>query len=172
MDLATLRRFVNGSALLEEAVFSSCSASGGRRGPALAGPHRRWLQDNGCDAWVIKGIPKRRRNMLSTASPNRPRSETTLTFIPATCLLPRTKVVALHDGIIALRRAPATTGPNRKMSELPKDPFGEYVPAGVSPSGLPASTPSDDQRSGKPRLAPYCRLEQFFSGEGQWQPTS
>ncbi len=136
-----------------------------------------WLENNGCDAWVIKGhtqTPQEysQHRIAETA----PRSENDADLYSSYMAYYRErKVVALHDGIIALRRR---SGHNwiriEEMSELPNDPFGEYVHLAFSIRDFLQAHASDDQLlSVKPRLAPYCRLEQFFQpGNGQWQPTS
>jgi predicted RNA methylase len=136
-----------------------------------------WLQDNGCDAWVIKGhtqTPQEysQHRIAETA----PKGENDADLYSSYMTYYRErKVVALHDGIIALRRR---SGHNwiqiEEMSELPNDPFGEYVQLAFSIRDFLQEHASDDQLLPvKPRLAPYCRLEQFFQpGKGQWQPTS
>jgi hypothetical protein len=60
------------------------------------------------------------------------------------------------------------------MKEMTNDPFGEYVQLAFSARDFLQSHAQDEQMMPvKPRLAPYCRLEQFFEpGEAQWKPTS
>jgi len=136
-----------------------------------------WLQDNGCDAWLIKGHTQTpseyaQHRIAETA----PRSENDAELYSSYMAYYRErKVVALHDGIIALRRR---SGHNwiqiEEISEMPNDPFGEYVQLAFSIRDFLQTHASDDQLLPvKPRLAPYCRLEQFFQpGNGQWVPTS
>jgi predicted RNA methylase len=136
-----------------------------------------WLQDNGCDAWVIKGHTQTPQEYAQhRIAETAPRSENDAELYSSYMAYYRErKVVALHDGIIALRRR---SGHNwtqiEEISELPNDPFGEYVQLAFSIRDFLQSHTADDQLLPiKPRLAPYCRLEQFFQpGNGQWVPTS
>jgi hypothetical protein len=136
-----------------------------------------WLQDNGCDGWVIKGHTQTPQEYSQhRIAETTPRDENDADLYSSYMSYYRErKVVALHDGIIALRRR---SGHNwiqiEEMSELPNDPFGEYVHLAFSIRDFLQAHSSDDQLLPvKARLAPYCRLEQFFQpGNGQWQPTS
>jgi SAM-dependent methyltransferase len=136
-----------------------------------------WLENNGCDAWVIKGhtqTPQEysQHRIAETASKGENDADLYSSYM---AYYRERKVVALHDGIIALRRR---SGHNwvqiEEISELPNDPFGEYVHLAFTIRDFLQVHSSDDQLLPvKPRLAPYCRLEQFFQpGNGQWVPTS
>ena len=136
-----------------------------------------WLENNGCDAWVIMGHTQSPQEYAQhRIAETAPRSENDDELYASYMAYYRErKVVALHDGIIALRRR---SGHNwiqiEEMSELPNDPFGEYVQQAFAIRDFLQTHSADDQLiATKPRLAPYCRLEQFFQpGSGQWVPTS
>ena len=136
-----------------------------------------WLENNGCDAWVIKGHTQTPSEYAQhRIAETTPRSDNDDDLYASYMAYYRErKVVALHDGIIALRRR---SGHNwiqiEEMSELPNDPFGEYVLQSFATRDFLQAHSADDQLIAvKPRLAPYCRLEQFFQpGQGQWVPTS
>ncbi len=135
-----------------------------------------WLENNGCDAWVIMGHTQdpseyAQHRIAETASSKR-EDELYSTYIS---YYRERNVEAIHDGIIALRRRSGNNWIHiEEMSELSNDPFGEYVALAFEARDFLEAHASDNQMNQvKPRLAPYCRLEQFFQpGEGHWQPTS
>ncbi len=136
-----------------------------------------WLEENGCDAWVIKGHTQSpaeytQHRIAETAPGSQTDDELYASYMG---YYRERNVEAIHDGIIALRRR---SGQNwtriEEISELSNEPFGEYVQISFAAHDFLKSHASDDQMAGvKPRLAPYARLEQFFQpGDGQWQPIS
>jgi tRNA1(Val) A37 N6-methylase TrmN6 len=136
-----------------------------------------WLENNGCDAWVIKGNTENpseyaQRRIAETTNDPRQHEELYSAYM---AYYRERNVIAIHDGIMALRRR---SGHNwikiEEMTEMTNDPFGEYVQLAFSARDFLQSHAADEQMmSVKPRLAPYCRLEQFFEpGETQWKPTS
>jgi methylase of polypeptide subunit release factors len=136
-----------------------------------------WFKDSGCDAWVLKGPTQdpadyaQARIAEAAASPER---DTEL-FANYMAYYRERNVEAIHDGIIAMRRR---SGHNwtliEEAKEIPKDPFGESVLMTFTARDFLRLQATDEQlMEAKPRLAPHCRLEQFFQpGEGRWQPTT
>lgn len=135
-----------------------------------------WLEGSGCDAWVVKGHTQdpseyAQHRIAETAAGTANDAELYASYM---AYYRERKVEALHDGIIALHRR---SGHNwihiEEMSETPKDPFGEFVLLVFSARDFLQSHSDNDMMTVKPKLAPYCRLEQFFQPlEGRWQPTS
>jgi methylase of polypeptide subunit release factors len=181
MDLDGLcRQFVkNAPNYLEEGgYFQLLCEWAGVRGQPWRERIGEWLEGSGCDAWVIMGHTQdpaeyAQHRIAETASAgSRDDAELYSTHM---AYYRERNVEAIHDGIIALRRRSGNNWTHiEEISELPNDPFGEYVQQAFSIRDFLQSHDTVEQLSGvKPRLAPYCRLEQFFQpGDGQWQPTS
>ena len=180
MDLDQLcRQFVKDAPnyLEEDGYFQLLCEWAEVRGQSWQERVGEWLEGSGCDVWLIKGHTQdpaeyAQHRIAETAAGTRNDAELYANYM---AYYRERKVEAIHDGIIAMHRR---SGHNwvqiEELSELPKDPFGEFVQLVFSARDFLHSHADDAQMlTAKPRLAPYCRLEQFFQpGEGRWQPTS
>ena len=135
-----------------------------------------WLENTGCDAWVVMGHTQdpseyaQHRISETLGSADRD-AELFASYIS---YYRERNVEAIHDGIITMRKRSGKNWILLEESELvPQDPFGESVLAIFAARDFLRSHASDEQMLGvKLRVSPHARLEQFFQpGEGQWQPT-
>ena len=179
MDLDGLcRRFVKKSPehLYEGGYFQLLCEWAVVKGQSMQERVAEWLQDTGCDAFVIKGhtqdLSEYAQELISRAGTSSERdAELYATYME---YYRSRKVEAIQDGAIAMRKR---SGRNwimiEDIPEIPKGPFGESVQAMFSARDFLDSHVSDEKMlATKPRLAPYAQLEQFFQpAEGRWQPT-
>jgi predicted RNA methylase len=180
MDLDQMcRQFVKDAPhyLEEDGYFQILCEWAEVRGQSWQERITEWIADSGCDAWVIKGHTQgpaeyAQHRIAETTVATRNNDDLYAAYMD---YYRERNVEAIHNGIIALhRRSGNNWAKIEEMSELSTDPFGEYVQLGFTAHDFLRSHAADDQMLPvKPRLAPYCRLEQFFQpGETQWQPTS
>jgi len=180
MDLDQLcRRFVReGPGLLNEGGYFQLLCEWAEvKGQTWQERVTEWLANSGCDAWIIKGHTQdpaeyaQQRIAETAASP----AEHADRFASYMAYYRERQVLAIHDGIIAVRRR---SGHNwillEEVTETPKEPFGESVMLTFAARDFLESHPSDEQMMAvKPRLSPHTRLEQFFEpADGRWQPSS
>jgi methylase of polypeptide subunit release factors len=136
-----------------------------------------WFKDTGCDGWVLKG---------NTQSPSEYAQERIRSVTVATAhdgelyegymeYYRQRKVVAIHDGIVAMHRRPGTNWVLvDEVAQLPKDPFGDAVLQAFAARNFLASHASETQMlSIQPKLSEHARLERIFEpAEGRWRPAS
>ena len=180
MDLDQLcRRFVKEAPeyLHEGGYFQLLCEWAVVRGQTMEERVAEWLQNSGCDAWVIKGhtqdLAEYAQELISrTRSSPEGDAELYATYME---YYRSRNVEAIQDGAIAMRKR---SGKNwiviEELFDIPKGPFGESVQEMFRSRDFLDSHASDEQMlAAKPRLAPYARLEQFFQPtEGRWQPTT
>jgi SAM-dependent methyltransferase len=136
-----------------------------------------WLEDSGCDAWVLMGHTQdpseyAQSRISEIATP--PEHDAELYSNYMTYYRDRS-VESIQDGIIAMRKR---SGKNwillEEVTQIPISPFGETILGTFGARDFLGAHASDDQMMAvKPRLSPHARLEQFFEpGQGRWKPTS
>jgi hypothetical protein len=135
-----------------------------------------WLQNSGCDAWILKGETHALSDYAHTritetiATPERDAE----LYEQYMAYYRELGVEAIHGGLVAMRRR---DGKNwvviEESAETPSSPFGESVLSMFAARDFLQSHASDEAMSAtKPRLSPHVRLESFFNqGNGKWQPS-
>jgi cyclopropane fatty-acyl-phospholipid synthase-like methyltransferase len=133
-----------------------------------------WMENSGCDAWILKGntedAAEYAQHRIADTS-HSPEQDAEL-FASYMAYYRERKVVAIHDGIIAMRRR---SGQNwiliEETSVAPAEPFGDSVLRTFEARDFLQNSGSDEQiLAVKPRLSPHCRLEQVFKPSDQgWQ---
>jgi len=136
-----------------------------------------WLENTGCDAWVMKGYAEdpaeyaEERIRSTTATPAR---DAELYASYMTYYRER-KVEAIHGGVIAMHRR---SGHNwvliEEVAHTPKAQFGESVIQTFAARDFLQSYTSDAQLLAvRPRLSEAARLEQVFRRtDGGWNRES
>ena len=136
-----------------------------------------WLQDTGCDAWVMKGLTQdpeeyAQQRIKETAEDT---SQDAATFEGYMKYYRHRGVEAIHDGLIVMRRREGRNWV--RIEEVPATPKGEL--GGMIESTFAAHTlmqqiDSDEKlRALKPRMAPNARLEQVCAQhQGEWRAES
>lgn len=136
-----------------------------------------WLQNTGCDAWVIKGFTQepsayaleKIRGM--DASPDHDEEK----YARYMAYYREKAVEAIHGGLVVMRRR---SGHNwiriEEMPHTPKVPFGDSVEwIFTSRDFLQAHADDEQMLPVKPRLSPQARLEHTYEQDGQrWQLSS
>lgn len=134
-----------------------------------------WLQDNGCDAWVLKGqthalsdyAHMRITETVATADRDAELYEGYMAYYR------QRGVEAIHGGMMAIRRR---DGQNwlviEEVAETPSSPFGETVQLRFAARDFLQTHATDDTMSAvKPKLSPHVRLESCFNQtNSKWQP--
>lgn len=136
-----------------------------------------WLQQTGCDAWVMKGVTQDpeeyaqhriRETSLDT-------SEDDARYAEYMGYYRHRGVEAIHSGLIVMRRR---TGQNFvRIEEVPPTPsgnLGEMIMATFAAHDVLRQNESDESLLNlSPRLADHVRLEQFCKpADGQWRAES
>jgi len=136
-----------------------------------------WLQDTGCDAWVMKGLTQdpaeyaqhRIRETSQDTSTDAEFYEGYMNYYR------QRRVEAIHDGLIVMRRR---TGSNWvRIEEVPKTPtgdLGELILSTFAAHDLVRAMDEDEKLLAiRPKLAPSVRLEQICNqSAGQWHAES
>jgi predicted RNA methylase len=136
-----------------------------------------WLQDTGCDAWVMKGLTQdpeeyaqhRIKEISNDAS------EDAANYAGFMSYYRYRGVEAIHDGLIVLRRR---QGQNFvRIEEVPTTPggnLGEMILSTFSAHDLLRENETDEKLLAiRPQLAPNVRLDQICrQGESQWKAES
>ena len=136
-----------------------------------------WLQDSGCDAWVMKGLTQypeeyaqhRIRETTHDTGRDQELYEGYMDYYRSR------KVQAIHDGLIVMRRR---AGKNWvRIEEVPKTPtgnLGDLILSTFAAHDLLLEMESDDKLLAiKPRLAANVRLEQVCNQSGNsWHAES
>lgn len=180
MDLDQLcRRFVKEAPehLHEGGYFQLLCEWAVIRGQSMHERVTEWMQNTGCDAWVIKGhvqdLSEYAQELISRTRSS-PDGDAELYASYMEYYRSR-NVEAIQDGAIAMRKR---SGRNwiliEELSDIPKGPFGESVQEMFRARDFLDSHASEEQMlAAKLRLAPHARLERFFqSTKGRWQPTA
>ena len=136
-----------------------------------------WLEDTGCDGWVMKGLtqdPAEYAQHRIKEVMKDPEKDAEL-FHGYMNYYRQRGVEAIHDGLIVMRKR---AGHNWvRVEEVPKTPtgdLGELILSTFAAHDLMQSL-EDDQAllATRPRLTPSVRLEQIcMQGEGQWRAES
>jgi methylase of polypeptide subunit release factors len=136
-----------------------------------------WFQNNGCDAWVLKG---------STVDPSKYAQERITEITNSTehdrkfyddfmGYYRQRGVEAIHKGLVVMRRR---RGHNwvvmEDIADAPHEPFGDAIERRFAARDFLAAHPTDERLlEAKPRLSPHARLEQLFQSTADgWQPAS
>jgi predicted RNA methylase len=136
-----------------------------------------WLEDTGCDGWVMKGLTQdpaeyaqhRIREVMQDSEKDAELYHGYMNYYH------QRGVEAIHDGLIVMRKR---TGPNWvRVEEVPKTPTGELGELILSTFAahdlLRALEDDRDLLATRPRLASNVRLEQIcVQGGGQWRAES
>ena len=132
-----------------------------------------WLQDTGCDAWVMKGFTQgpeeyAQQRIKETSDDT---SHDAQTYDGYMNYYRHRGVEAIHDGLIVMRRR---DGRNWiRIEEVPqtsKGDLGEMILSTFAAHDLMQQNGGDDQLLDlRPRLSPHVRLEQVCEQhDGQW----
>jgi len=136
-----------------------------------------WLDNTGCDAWVMKGYAQdpaeyAEERIRSTTSVPARDAELYANYV---AYYHERKVRAIHGGVIAMHRR---SGHNwiliEEVDHTPKAQFGEWVlQAFAARDFLQAHTADDQLLDVRPALSVDARLEQVFRRtEGGWSRES
>jgi hypothetical protein len=137
-----------------------------------------WLQNTGCDAWILRDYvqdaamyaeERIEKLMPSSEQVAAARFEEWMTYYRAR------QVEEVHGGVLAMRRRSGTNWVwIEEMSGAPSQPFGESVLETFANYDALSSHLADWQLLAlKPRLALDARLEQQFQVEdGKWVPAA
>jgi methylase of polypeptide subunit release factors len=136
-----------------------------------------WIQGNGCDAWVMKGLTQdpeeyaQHRIRETSQDP----SQDAASYAGYMQYYRHRGVEAIHDGLIVMRRR---QGHNWiRIEEVPKTPkgnLGEMIVSTFAAHDLMQQMSGDDQLLAiRPKLSSEVRLEQVCEQhEGQWRAES
>ena len=138
---------------------------------------QEWLENVGCDAWVMKGYSEdpseyaeeRIRSTVANAERDAEIYDSYMGYYR------ERKVLAIHGGAIVMRRR---SGHNwtvlEELAHTPKAPFGESIVQAFVARDLLQSHASDDQLLDIcPRISEDVRLEQVFRRiDGGWERES
>ncbi|HEY9126412.1 MAG TPA: class I SAM-dependent methyltransferase [Acidobacteriaceae bacterium] len=141
-----------------------------------------WLEDTGCDGWVMKGLtqdPAEYAQHRIKEVMQEPEKDAEL-FHGYMNYYRQRGVQAIHDGLIVMRKRTATdpARPNWvRIEEVPKTPtgeLGELILSTFAAHDLLQSLADDAALLAiRPRLTPSVRLEQIcLQGGGQWRAES
>ena len=136
-----------------------------------------WLQDTGCDAWVMKGLTQdpaeyAQHRIRETSQDTANDAEMYAGYMN---YYRQRGVEAIHDGLIVMRRR---EGKNWiRIEEVPKTPtgnLGELILSTFAAHDLLQENEEDDKLlSIRPKLASHVRLEQICEqASGQWRAES
>jgi methylase of polypeptide subunit release factors len=133
-----------------------------------------WLQDTGCDAWVMKGVTQDpeeyAQNRIRETSPDS--SQDATHYADYMSYYRRRKVEAIHDGLIVMRRR---SGQNFvRIEEVPPSPsgnLGEMVLGMFAAHDLLRENATDEMLLALSlRLADHVRLEQTcIAADAHWR---
>jgi len=136
-----------------------------------------WLEDTGCDGWVMKGLtqdPAEYAQHRIKEIMQEPEKDAEL-YQGYMNYYRQRGVEAIHDGLIVMRKR---SGPNWvRIEEVPKTPtgeLGELILSTFAAHDLLYELQEDARLlATRPRLAPHVRLEQIcVQGGGQWRAES
>ncbi len=136
-----------------------------------------WLEDTGCDAWVMKGLTQnpeeyaqhRIRETSQDISRDADQYDGFMTYYR------QREVEAIHDGVIVMRRR---DGKNWvRIEEVPSSPngdLGEMVQSTFAAHDILQENDTDEKLLAiRPKLGPHVRLEQLCTqAQSQWRAES
>src|SRR6266567_4604284 len=133
-----------------------------------------WLQETGCDAWVMKGLTQDPEEYAQhrIRETSQDTSDDAARYAEYMSYYHRRGVEAIHDGLIVMRRR---SGQNFvRIEEVPPTPsgnLGEMVLSTFAAHDLLRENDTDEKLLGlSPRLADHVRLEQICSASNaQWR---
>ena len=133
-----------------------------------------WLQDTGCDAWVMKGLTQdpeeyaQQRIKETSEDPSKDAD----TYAGYMNYYRHRGVEAIHDGLIVMRRREGKNWVRiEEVPTTPKGELGEMIQSTFAAHTLMQQIDSDDKLEAmKPRMAPNVRLEQVcVQHQGEWR---
>ncbi len=136
-----------------------------------------WLQDTGCDAWVMKGLTQdpeeyaqqRIKETSEDTSRDADNYDGYMNYYR------HRGVEAIHDGLIVMRRREGRNWIRiEEVPSTPKGEMGEVIVAAFAARNLMQETDTDEKLLAlRPRMASNARLEQVCAQhEGQWRAES
>ena len=136
----------------------------------------RWLEGNGCDGWVLKDYTRdpslyAQMRLRETLPSSEARDEQT--FRRWMDYYVARRVVAVHGGLVAMRRRAGTNW--LRIDEIAESygrDLGTAILAGFEARDFLAAHEGDEALlDATPRVAPDCHLRQEHRwAEGRWQP--
>jgi predicted RNA methylase len=133
-----------------------------------------WLQDTGCDAWVMKGLtqdPEEYAQQRIKETSEDP-SQDAATYAGYMDYYRHRGVEAIHDGLIVMRRREGRNWVRiEEVPSTPKGELGDMIVSTFSAHTLMQQIDSDEKLLAiKPRMAPNVRLEQVCAQhQGEWR---
>ena len=136
-----------------------------------------WLQDTGCDAWVMKGLTQNpeeyaQQRIKETSDDT---AQDAANYSGYMNYYRHRGVEAIHDGLIVMRRRQGRNWVRiEEVPSTPKGDMGELIVSTFAAHDLMQRMETDeDLRALRPRMAPNVRLEQVCEQhEGQWRAES
>ncbi len=136
-----------------------------------------WLQDTGCDAWVMKGLTQNpeeyaQQRIKETSEDT---AQDAANYTGYMNYYRHRGVEAIHDGLIVMRRRQGRNWVRiEEVPSTPKGEMGELILSTFAAHDLMQTMERDDDlRALRPRMAPNARLEQVcVQHEGQWRAES
>ena len=133
-----------------------------------------WLQDTGCDAWVMKGLTQdpeeyAQQRIKETSEDT---SHDADTYDGYMNYYRHRGVEAIHDGLIVMRRREARNWVRiEEVPSTPKGELGDMIESTFGAHTLMQEIDTDEKLLAlRPRMAPNARLEQVcVQHEGQWR---
>ncbi len=133
-----------------------------------------WLQDTGCDAWVMKGLTQDPEEyaQLRIRETSQDPTQDAASYAGYMSYYRHRGVEAIHDGLIVLRRREGKNWVRiEEVPPTPKGELGEMIVATFAAHDLIQRNGSEEKLLAlKPRMASNVRLEQICAQhEGQWR---
>jgi len=133
-----------------------------------------WLQDTGCDAWVMKGLtqnPEEYAQQRIKETSEDPSQDAKI-YAGYMNYYRHRGVEAIHDGLIVMRRRQGTNWVRiEEVPTTPKGELGEMIESTFTAHTMMQQIDSDEKLLViKPRMAPNVRLEQVCAQhQGEWR---
>lgn len=136
-----------------------------------------WMEGTGCDAWVFKGYtedPSEYAQKRIRETSLGPKDTDESTYSRWMQYYQRMRVVAVHGGMIALRRR---SGQNwirwQDVAATPKEPFGDFVLRGFENRDFLDAHRDEQLLNQKPALSPDAQLIQSYrQQQSGWETAS
>jgi predicted RNA methylase len=133
-----------------------------------------WLQDTGCDAWVMKGLtqdPEEYAQQRIKETSEDPSQDAKI-YAGYMNYYRHRGVEAIHDGLIVMRRRQGTNWVRiEEVPTTPKGELGEMIESTFTAHTMMQQIDSDEKLLAiKPHMAPNVRLEQVCAQhQGEWR---
>jgi SAM-dependent methyltransferase len=136
-----------------------------------------WLQGNGCDAWVMKGLTQdpeeyaQHRIRETSQDP----AQDAASYSGYMNYYRHRGVEAIHDGLIVMRRRDGRNWVRiEEVQTTPKGELGEMILSTFAAHDLMQQNGTDEKLLAvRPKLAPNARLEQIcIQADSQWRAES